>query len=109
MPRYKDGHNSHDFFEKMKQTISSYIDEERFAHAGHRYLRYLMENTQHHTKPVLKLDEFKTTPTWEQFESLFIKVTMDQQQWIDEMLKLLLLGMTYNETCQFAHIVARDV
>ncbi|KAG0329382.1 hypothetical protein BG000_000089 [Podila horticola] len=34
MPRYKDGHNLRDFLEKMKQTVSSYIGDERFAQNG---------------------------------------------------------------------------
>lgn len=46
IPCYKDGHNSRDFLENMKQTVSSYIGDERFAGDCHRYLRYLTANTR---------------------------------------------------------------
>lgn len=112
MPRYKDGHNLRDFLEKMKQTVSSYIGDERFAHDGHRYLRYLTANTQNHNKLILELDKSNATPRWEQCESLFIKVTMDQQQRINELLNLLSLGMRSNSIfsqswLQHSHVLSQ--
>lgn len=93
----------------MKQTVSSYIGDERFAYDGHRYLRYLTANTQNYNKLILELDKLKETSTWEQCEFLFIKVTMDQQQRINELLNLLSLGMKADETyAQFSHRVGRD-
>lgn len=110
IPHYKDGHNSRDFLENMKQTVSSFKGDKRFAKDCHQYLRYLTANTRHHTKLTQELDKLKETPTWEKCESLFIKVTMDQQQRIDELINLLNAGMKTDETySQFSHRVARDI
>lgn len=62
------------------QTVSAYIGEEQFDEAGHRYLKYITANIQHHTKLTQELDKLGNNPMWEKCESLFIKVIMDNNR-----------------------------
>jgi hypothetical protein len=110
MPRYTDGINARDILEQLKDSVSSFVGNDCFAADCSRYLRYLTTKSLHHSQLKEELRKLPSKPTWEQCESLFIRVTMDQQQRVRELINLLKGGMTPDETyTQFSLRIARNI
>ncbi|KAF9554052.1 hypothetical protein EC968_009936, partial [Mortierella alpina] len=111
VPKFQDGDNAREFLAELQSTLTAYAGEQRFNKDAQRYLYYYTQGYNHRRRLQDELRKRKhESLTWEDLESIFIRITMPPTNRIDEIRKIVDTGREFNETYrQFAMRVQRDV
>ncbi|KAF9147926.1 hypothetical protein BGX20_006509, partial [Mortierella sp. AD010] len=111
MPRFLKNSDPREFLDRLQHEGNALVGREKFAKVCDRYL-LLMTKSDYHRGLLdveLKKPENKN-PTWEQCETIFLRIALNAQERQAHLLRLVQTGRLEEETYkQYAMRVSRDV
>jgi len=114
MPRFEKESDPRTFLADLKHTVSAYVGDQAFTLQCGRYLKYLTKS-EFHRQALDKEYEKKGSKdgyniSWDDCETIFLKVSMTEQERIGKIQQLCAAGRESNESYrEFAMRIDRDI